>query len=113
MLNERMTLSRLTFLVGAVFALAAAPAAGAGFGSARGTTYPSGGTHPGAIVAADFAADGRADLAVANHDSDNVSVLVADPRGALSQPIGSPFITGGTGPVSLAAQDFNADGLAD
>jgi FG-GAP-like repeat len=121
MLHKWMMLSRLAYLVGTAVALAAGagmllvavPAAGSGFGSARGTTYPSGGTHPDAIVAADFAADGRADLAVANHDSDNVSVLVADVRGALTQPIGSPFSTGGTGPASLAAQDFNGDGRAD
>lgn len=93
--------------------LALAPAADAGFASARGFTFGTGGTRPVSLAAADFNSDGKADLAVANHDSDNVAVLLGDARGALSPSIVSPLSTGSTGAISVVTQDFNLDGAAD
>src|SRR5262245_30539486 len=99
---------------GAFALLALTQSAHAGFASARKSTYPAGGTHPAAVAVADFAADGRADVAVGNRDSDNISVLLANSRGVLSPSFGSPFFNPGeTGPVSIATQDFNNDGFAD
>lgn len=115
-MTARMRIRRSTLVLaaGIVSVLAWAQPALAGFGSARKTTYPAGGTHPAGVATADFAADGRADVAVANRDSDNVSVLLANDRGALSPSFGSPFFNpGDTGPISVVAQDFNNDGFAD
>src|SRR5262245_31781338 len=43
------------------------------------------GSRPQAIVTADFNNDGRLDLATANRDSDNVSMLLGNANGTFSQ----------------------------
>jgi Calx-beta domain/FG-GAP-like repeat len=69
-------------------------------------------TGPSAIVAADFNADGRLDLATANSGSNMVSVMLGNADGTFQAAQNS-----GTGtPVSqlsLAVGDFNADGKLD
>ena len=68
------------------------------------------GDAPESVAVADFNNDGRADLAVANHGSDNVSVLLGNGSGGFTAPLN---VTVGDGPVSVAVGDFNGDGRPD
>ncbi len=68
------------------------------------------GTHPAAVVAADFTGDGFADLAVANEDDATVSILANDGAGNFHTTLELPV---GAGPVALAAADLNGDGKPD
>ncbi|UCF04894.1 MAG: VCBS repeat-containing protein [bacterium] len=71
--------------------------------------YPAGDS-PHSVISSDFDGDGDIDLAVANFDSDNVSVLLGNGDGT--------FATGedcgaGDGPHSVISNDFNGDGYVD
>jgi hypothetical protein len=68
------------------------------------------GTNPQGAVTADFNGDGRLDLAVANYNSNTVSVLLGNANGTFQ-----PALTSGTGagPQSLLVGDFNSDGKLD
>ncbi len=68
------------------------------------------GANPSAIVASDFNGDGKVDLAVANADTNNVSILLGNGTGSFSA---MPNISVGGSPVALAAGDFNGDGKTD
>ncbi len=68
------------------------------------------GTNPQAVVAADFNHDGRLDLAVANVESNSVSVLLGTGDGSF-QP--ARVSTTGARPLSVAVGDFNRDGNLD
>src|SRR5262245_35594192 len=70
------------------------------------------GGQPFAVAAADFNADGRTDVAVANEADDNVAVLLRQPDGRYAQEAGSPFAAG-DGPISVAVGDLNDDGRRD
>jgi hypothetical protein len=72
--------------------------------------YPTGALNSGRIVAADFSGDGALDLAVANEDSGNVSVLANSGAGAFGAPL---LIATGAFPEALAAGRVNADALPD
>lgn len=71
-------------------------------------TYATG-DYPMSVVAADFNGDGKPDLAAANHDSGNVSVLLGKADGTFQSAMNSPT----SGPRSVAVGDFNADGKLD
>ncbi len=74
------------------------------------------GETPLAVVAADFNGDHRADLAVANQDSSNVSVLLNLGGGQFSsskQFSISAALGGGLFPAAIVADDFNGDGILD
>ena len=58
----------------------------------------------------DFNGDGKQDLAVANSDSDNVSILLGDGAGNFSAPTN---FDAGNDPYSVAVGDFNGDGKQD
>src|SRR6059058_5863455 len=73
------------------------------------TSFPAG-SHPRSVITGDFNGDGKADLAMANEVSDNVSVLFGDGIGGFG--IASNF-TAGDGPQSVITADFNGDGKAD
>ena len=62
------------------------------------------------VLAADFDGDGKADLAVANSDSNDVAVLRGRGTGSFQAPVSYAV---GTTPVALATGDFNGDGKAD
>lgn len=83
-----------------------------GFGQAPGSPFPVG-TYPVAIAVADFNGDSFLDLAVANSKSNNITLLLGNGQGSFTAGTGSPFSSGGTGPIALAVADFNQDGAPD
>lgn len=78
-----------------------------------GSPFAAGGTTPAALAVGDLNADGKADVAVANRGSANVSVLFGDGAGALRAAPQSPYATGGTAPGALAVGDVDSDGQND
>jgi hypothetical protein len=71
--------------------------------------YPAG-TAPRSVAVGDFNGDGRPDLAVANYDSNNVSILLAYPNGTFRPAVN---YTTGVHPDGVAVGDFNGDGNLD
>ena len=67
------------------------------------------GTTPYMIVAADFRANGKLDLATANSGSNDVTLLLGNGDGTFAQAAASPFRVGKT-PYSLMVGDFNSTG---
>jgi hypothetical protein len=65
---------------------------------------------PQSVAVGDFNGDGKLDLAVANSNSNTVSVLLGDGTGNFT--VASSPATGNT-PVSVAVGDFNGDGKLD
>src|SRR5205823_1870319 len=68
------------------------------------------GTSPYSVAVGDFNSDGKPDLAVANFNSNNVSILLGAGTGSFSA---ATNFTVGTTPRSVALGDFNADGKVD
>src|SRR5436853_6262207 len=94
--------------IGAAMAVtSAAVAAGVSFSAA--TLYQAG-SDPTAIATADLDGNGHPDLVVANQRSNDVSVLLADGRGAFSA---ARNFAVGHGPAGVAVGDFNRDGHPD
>src|SRR5262245_49209151 len=58
------------------------------------------GVAPISVAVGDFNGDGRPDLAVANQDSDNVTILLGNGSGGFSPAAGSP-VAAGDGPRSV------------
>lgn len=81
-------------------------------GSGAGDTRIKVGTAPSAVELADFNHDGKLDAAVANSESDNVTVLLGDGQGGFKPAAGSPFAAGNE-PNDLAIGDINNDGNLD
>jgi len=72
--------------------------------------YSSGGNNPSALLNADFNADGKLDLAIANQGSNDVSILLGTGTGTFGTA--SNFAVGAS-PYSVASSDFNGDGKLD
>ena len=70
------------------------------------------GTAPSAVELADFNRDGKLDAAVANSESDDVTILLGDGAGGFKAAAGSPFPAGNE-PNDLAVGDVNNDGNLD
>jgi len=68
------------------------------------------GPDPISVAVGDFNADGRPDLAVANLNSSNVSILLGNANGTFQARVNYAV---GTSPISVAVGDFNADGRPD
>ncbi len=87
-----------------------------GDGTGRFTAAPSSpfpaGSQPNSVAVGDFNGDGKPDLAIANYNSNNVTVLLGDGAGGFTSATGSPF-PAGTQPYSVAVGDFNGDGKPD
>jgi FG-GAP-like repeat/Abnormal spindle-like microcephaly-assoc'd, ASPM-SPD-2-Hydin len=94
-----------------VMVLAAAPADAAFFTQPAGSPYAAGNV-PNQIVTGDFNLDTKPDLAVANNQSSNVTILLGDGTGAFVPAPGSP-VTVGSHPESVAVGDYNNDGRPD
>ncbi|MGI8588139.1 MAG: FG-GAP-like repeat-containing protein [Chloroflexia bacterium] len=60
----------------------------------------------------DFNGDGHPDIAVANENSNNLTVLLGDGMGSFAPAPGSPFPVGHT-PYGVAVGDLNSDGHPD
>src|SRR5262249_54582112 len=78
-------------------------------GFAAATPYATGGT-PEPVAVGDLNGDGRPDLAVANTDSNTVSVLLGNGDGTFQAQTQYPT---GLGPASVAIRDLNGDGKLD
>lgn len=87
---------------------------GDGFGNFSGAKDSpiSVGLEPMGVVSGDFNRDGKADLAVADHGSNAVSVLLGRGDGSFT-PAPDPSIQVGTSPTGIALGDFNGDGWPD
>ena len=81
------------------------------FSAFTGSVISTGGTFPTGIRAGDFNGDGKADLAVANHNSNNMTILLGDGTGHFTRVASLPAVT--SAPYSFAVGDFNGDGKQD
>lgn len=68
------------------------------------------GMGPNFVASGDFNGDGKVDIISANNTSDNISVLLGNGQGGLTN---GPTVPVGNGPVTAAAGDFNKDGKLD
>jgi hypothetical protein len=68
------------------------------------------GTGPVSVAVGDFNGDGKPDLAVANHTSNDVSVLLGNGDGTFQAP---RSISTGLNPFSVVVGDFRGDGHQD
>ena len=85
--------------------------AGGGFEEEAGSPFAAG-PAPHSVLAGDFDADGRPDLALPDYGGGAVTVLLRQAGGGFREETGSPFAVG-SGPTQLAAADFDADGRLD
>jgi hypothetical protein len=84
-----------------------------GFSPSRGSPF-SAGPNPNDLAGGDFNGDGRIDLAIANHETQHVTVLLGDGRGAFAPAPSSPVTVVVKPHVhGVAAGDFNGDGNLD
>ncbi len=79
---------------------------------------PQTGNGPSAIVAGDFNADGKLDLAVVNQADSTVSIFLGNGDGTFCPPTcgtvsAKADLQTGKGPVAITTGDFNADGRLD
>ncbi|MCY2993082.1 MAG: FG-GAP-like repeat-containing protein [Planctomycetota bacterium] len=74
-------------------------------------TYSSGGGYPVSVAVGDLNGDGRADLAIANNDSNTVGVLLSQAGGTFAAA--TTYGSGGNAPRSVAIRDLNGDGRVD
>jgi hypothetical protein len=72
-------------------------------------TYAAG-AGPDALVVEDFNGDGSPDLAVANYNGPNISVLLGNGDGTFAA---APILAAGRSPVAVIAADFDGDGTPD
>ena len=84
-----------------------------GFSPSRGSPFPAG-PNPNDLASGDFNGDGRVDLAIANHETQHVTLLLGDGHGALAPAPGSPVTVVVKPHVhGVSAGDFNGDGSLD
>jgi hypothetical protein len=73
------------------------------------------GTGPRVIAVADLDGDSRADLAVSNHTSFDVSIFFSEPDGGMSTPLTAQVsgASGVRGPSGIVIADFTNDSIPD
>lgn len=84
---------------------------GGGFAS-PGVSFPVGKMPYHKLRAADLNKDGRADIVTTNFEGGNVTILLADAKGAFTEAKGSPFESNKQ-PFGVAIGDLNGDGNSD
>ncbi|MGD0796811.1 MAG: FG-GAP-like repeat-containing protein [Acidobacteriaceae bacterium] len=72
---------------------------------------PGTGSDPYSIATGDFNRDGIPDLAIANDNSNTLTILMGKGDGTFTTSAVSPAT--GSGPISIAVGDFNGDGIPD
>jgi hypothetical protein len=82
-----------------------------------GFTQPAGspvavGNSPNSVAIADFNQDGKPDMAVANYNSNNLTILLGNGNGSFTQSASSP-VGVVLNPIALSVGDFNQDGKLD
>jgi hypothetical protein len=70
------------------------------------------GKSPVGIIIADLNRDAKSDLAVANGESDDLTILLGDGKGGFSPAKNSP-VPAGHAPEDISVADLNEDGKAD
>jgi uncharacterized protein (TIGR03437 family) len=83
---------------------------GNGDGTFRTAVNYNVGNSPASIAVGDFNGDGKADVAVVNYNSNNLTVLLGNGNGTFQAAVNYPV---GNNPLSVAVGDFNADGKVD
>lgn len=84
-----------------------------GFAPSKGSPLAAGHA-PVDVIAEDFNDDGKVDLAIANHDTKYVTVLLGDGAGGFAPAPGSPVaVHSNPHPHGIAAADFNGDHRLD
>jgi hypothetical protein len=81
------------------------------FNRAAGSPFAAG-NNPNDLAAGDFNEDGRLDIAVANHETSYLTLLIGDGSGGLAPPFQIP-VASRPHPHGVAAGDFNGDGHLD
>src|SRR5438445_124480 len=107
--TSSQTLNDLTTNATANFTVAPRIASQCNTASFAAATNFTGG-NPVSLVAGDFNGDGKLDLALANFDSNNVSILLGTGTGSFNA---ATSFAAGSGPSSVAVGDFNGDGNLD
>jgi hypothetical protein len=83
------------------------------FSAASGSPV-SAGPHPNDITVGDFNRDGRPDLAFANHEAQQLTIVLGDGRGGFAPAPCSPLnVAVKPHPHGIAAADFDEDGFVD
>lgn len=84
-----------------------------GFTPAPGSPFAAGKT-PNDLAVADFDKDGKLDIAMPNHDTDHVTLLLGDGKGGFRPAPRSPIrVRSRPHPHGVAAGDFDGDGKMD
>jgi hypothetical protein len=78
-----------------------------------GSPFPVGGSGPRSVVVEHFNGVINFDIATANQNSNDVSVLLGDGHGGFTPDPASPFTTGAANPSAIAAYPFYGDGRLD
>lgn len=87
---------------------------GDGDGALESTSHVAGGETPVDFAVADLDADGAVDIAVANHETDYITLLLGDGTGAFQPAPNSPLrIAVQPHPHAVRAADLDADGAVD
>ncbi len=70
-------------------------------------------SNPYKVAMGDLNGDGKIDLAVANYNSGNISVFKNTSSGSISFAAKADLATSTVGPLAVAINDFDKDGMAD
>jgi Domain of unknown function (DUF4347)/FG-GAP-like repeat/FG-GAP repeat len=78
-----------------------------------GTSYSTVGTSPYSVTVGDFNSDGNLDLATANYEGDDISVLLGNENGHFGAATNFTLGANRPAPIFVTKGDFNGDGTLD